>query len=166
MNSCDPNDAWIQFRTTLMDIIDKIAPVKEVRTKQHTEPWMTSDILDKIAVRDKLLHNYNLNKNNKGLYEEFCKTRNQVQRDIKQAKSTYLESQLDSNMLNSKKLWRNLKSLGYNKKTPSKGNIVLRIANKICFNAIDICNHINQFFINIASNLVNALPCTQKKVYN
>ena len=77
---------------------------------------MTPDVLDKIAVCDKFLHNYNQHKNNKCLYEEFCKTRNQVQSDIKQAKSTYLESQLDNNMLNSKKLWRNLKSLGYNKK--------------------------------------------------
>ena len=98
-------------------------------------------------MRDKLLHNFKRNTTNKDLYQEFCKVRNQVQSDIKQAKPSYIESQINNNIENPKKLWRNLKSLGYSTKTPAKRDIVLRISNKICFSAVDICNHINQFFI-------------------
>ena len=83
--STDPNESWLNFRTILTDIIDKIAPIKHIRIKQQTEPWMTSDILDKIATRDELLNSYKRNTNNKDLYKQFCKIRNNVQREIKEA---------------------------------------------------------------------------------
>ena len=38
-----------------MDVMDKIAPVKEVRVKQRTEPWMSSEILHMISERDAAL---------------------------------------------------------------------------------------------------------------
>jgi hypothetical protein len=36
-----------------MYILDKIAPLKEVRLKQKSEPWMNNDILECIEARDK-----------------------------------------------------------------------------------------------------------------
>ena len=156
--SSDPNLAWSHFREIFTHILDNLVPFKSVRIRQKTEQWMTKEILDKINIRDKLLRNFKRHPSNKDVYSKFCQVRNEIQRDVKNAKANYLESQLTSNANNSKKLWQNLKSLGYNNKAPRKTNIVLRIANKICFSALDICNHINSFFFNIASKLVKALP--------
>ena len=163
--SSDPDTAWSHFREIFTQVLDELVPFKSVRIKQSTEKWMTHEILDKIHLRDKLIRRYQRNKSNQGLYKQYCKLRNEIQRDVKKAKSNYLESQLESNAKDPKKLWTNLKSLGYSKKTSSKANIVLRIANSICFNALDICNHINSFFINIASNLVKALP-SPRNIYS
>lgn len=45
-NNC-VNDAWLNFKSSLTHIIDRVAPHKTVRIKQSTQPWMTSEILDK-----------------------------------------------------------------------------------------------------------------------
>lgn len=36
---------WDTFKSMFLRIIDTLAPVKQIRTKQRTEPWITSDIL-------------------------------------------------------------------------------------------------------------------------
>ena len=41
-----------------MSILDDIAPTKEIKTKQKTEPWITSEILDQIRERDSFLYLY------------------------------------------------------------------------------------------------------------
>ena len=66
-------------------ILDKVAPVKEIRLKQRTEPWMNSDILHDIRERDQLLYKFNKDRSKKDLYVAYKKLRNKIQRDIKKA---------------------------------------------------------------------------------
>ena len=137
---------------------------KKLRIKQRTEPWMTSEILQKIAARDGLL--YLMRENDDGnLKENFKKLRNEIQREVKIAKSSFMEQELEQNINKPKKLWQNLQSLGYSNKTKSRTNIVLRISDKLCYDTLEICNHINDFFTNIASNLVKKLP-TASGIYS
>ena len=91
----DVNMAWCRFKETLISILDKVAPIKEVRLKQRTEPWMNSKILNDIRERENLLHNFNKNLSEKDLFKGYKKSktkqnktkkkkhRNEIQRDIK-----------------------------------------------------------------------------------
>ena len=88
----------------------------------------------------------------------YNKIRNEIQRDIRRAKAGYLRNSFDKNMGKPKKLWQQLKNLGYSNKCKVNTNIVLRIASKICYDTHEICNYINTFFTTIASNLVNKQP--------
>ena len=45
------NTAWSNFTLILNTVLDKVAPIRTVRIKQRTEPWMTSNILDMIRTR-------------------------------------------------------------------------------------------------------------------
>ena len=36
------NIAWGKFKSTLLSVLDKVAPYKEVRVRQKTKPWMSS----------------------------------------------------------------------------------------------------------------------------
>ena len=38
------NNSWLAFKDIFMTVLNSIAPVKEVRLKQRTEPWMSSEI--------------------------------------------------------------------------------------------------------------------------
>jgi len=50
---CDNfNEAWEIFKHVFVSVIDNIAPVKQLRIKQRTEPWMDSYILQAIKDRD------------------------------------------------------------------------------------------------------------------
>ena len=40
--------------TALQDIVNEIAPMKDIRVKGNSKPWFDSDIMEAIRVRDKL----------------------------------------------------------------------------------------------------------------
>ena len=52
------------FRTVFVNIIDSIAPLKETRLKQRSEPWIDDNILTNIQNRDQLLSEFKKHKNN------------------------------------------------------------------------------------------------------
>ena len=49
-------------------------------------------------------------------YTEYCKVINKVQRDVKQAKSSYFEEKIEENKNSPKRLWQQFKTLGYKRK--------------------------------------------------
>ena len=61
-NACNINTAWSAFREILISILDSVAPVKEIRLKQRTEPWITSEILGLIKQRDNCLYQFKKSK--------------------------------------------------------------------------------------------------------
>ena len=75
-NSVD--EAWVFFRGKFMDVIDKIAPVKEVRVKQRTEPWMSSEILHMISERDAALRRFRRS-GDESQYKQYIHVRNKIQ---------------------------------------------------------------------------------------
>ena len=163
-NCSDVNDAWYKFKSIFLKILDEVAPIKHVRIKTRTEPWIDSVILELIWKRDKLLYESNKDKHNKELRKEFNLIRNKVQREIRIAKTNYFKDKIEENKGNSKGLWRQLKSIGYSSKPKKNCKIVLDINNKSCFDPKTIVEHMNSYFLNIPSNLVSLLP-TPSKIY-
>ena len=154
----DVDRAWSMFCTVFMNTLDSVAPLREVRIKQRSEPWMTSEILDDIRERDSLLAKFNKNKHMSEYYKEYCKLRNKVQREIRSAKQQYILHKIEANKNDSKKLWKNLKELGYQNKTKDSTNMVLDIDGKKCFENKEVANHFNKFFTGVAAKLAGELP--------
>ena len=100
------NQAWNVLKTTFFKILDEIAPIKEIRLKSRTEPWMDNDILEDIRTRDKLMYGFKKDRTNGELYTQYCKMRNKVERDIKKAKILYFSTKIEEHK-------NKLKSLGY-----------------------------------------------------
>ena len=50
--------AWEHFKSSFMSAIDNIAPMKEVRIKQRTQPRITNEILQCLKDRDKTFRVY------------------------------------------------------------------------------------------------------------
>ena len=157
-NCININEAWNNFRTIFIKILDEVAPIKQVRINTRTEPWMTSTILELIRERDKALFNSNKNRKNKELRKQFNSLRNKVQREIRSAKANYFKNKIEENKGNSKNLWKQLKTIGYREKSKNNSKIVMDIDNSPSFEPKNIADHINKYFLNIASNLVNMLP--------
>ena len=155
------NEAWENFKIIVLKVIDNIAPVKQIRLKQRTEPWLTAEILELIKIRDMFLYKFRKEKNS-DFYKQFCFYRNKVQKEVKTAKSDFLSNKIEENKNNPKKLWEQIKSLGYINKSKSSPNIVLNIDNENCYEDKKIANHFNIFFTTVASVLVQKLPpCSQ-----
>ena len=114
------NDAWDSFKTMFLEVIDNIAPVKEIRVKGRTEPWMTSDILEMIYERDQILTLANKNKSIIELRKHFNVVRNKVSDKIREAKANYFSDKVEEHKNNPKLLWKQFKSLGYSSKNKEK----------------------------------------------
>ena len=154
--------AWQSFRDIFMSVLDSIAPIKEIRLKNRTEPWMTSDILEDIKQRDFYLYRFKKNRAQED-YKLFCKLRNKVQRNIRTAKSEYLSNKIEENKNEPKNLWQQLKNLGYKNSKKDSSNVVLTINDENCHDSKTVSDYFNQFFTNIASTLVQKLPFSKKK---
>lgn len=146
------------FNCIMLSVIDSVAPVKEVRVKSNTEPWIDSSILEAIATRDSLLHKYLSNKSNLSMLSEYRKARNKVQELVKKAKSNYVSDKIEEDRNNPKNLWTHLKNLGHSNKNKGNSQIILEVDNEICYDSLTVGNHINNFFTGIASKLVDSLP--------
>ena len=48
------NTAYSDFISKLMTVIDKIAPIKEIRVKGNLKPWFDCNISERIDIRDRL----------------------------------------------------------------------------------------------------------------
>lgn len=114
-NSETVDEAWNNFKEILVKVLDLVAPIKEIRIKQRTEAWINSDILEGLKERDELLAEYKKDKDNDEKYKKFCKARNKIQQEIKKTKSEYISNKIQENKGNSKKLWQQLKNLGYSR---------------------------------------------------
>ena len=152
-------DAWNCFKNIFLSVIDNLAPVKEIRIKQRTEPWITLDILTSISERDKAFSVYKKNSSSAN-YEIFKNLRNKTQTLIYKAKQKYITTTIEDNKNDSKTLWKYLREIGMPSKrcNNTSSNIVLKISDDIVFDKLKIANHFNTYFTSIASDLVSKLP--------
>ena len=118
-------EAYNYFVGILEGIINRLAPMRQVRVKQRTEQWMTGDIISGIKRRDFLFGQYKRDRTNLDVYGEYCRVRNRVQRDVKLAKQTYFKGVIERSEGDSGKLWRGLKSSGFASRGKSGAKIVL-----------------------------------------
>ena len=52
LNCTSVEKAWSLFKLAFLSVVDKLAPMKEVRVRTRAEPWVTTDILKAIRLRN------------------------------------------------------------------------------------------------------------------
>ena len=52
------NDAYSNFIQNLMEVIDKVASVKNKRLRGNSQEWFDSEISEKLIIQDKLFKKY------------------------------------------------------------------------------------------------------------
>ena len=155
-SSC--GEAWLSFKNTFLELLDKIAPIKVMPLKHGTDPWMTGEVLHLIHERNHALKKFKVTKCNTW-YDKYVQLRNQVQIKKTQAKSNYYVNKVEENKNYPRKLWQTLKSLGTSSKSKSKSqNIGLKIDSNITFDKSKVSETFNSYFSTIASSLLNKLP--------
>ena len=167
------DEAWHLFKHNFTSILDKIAPLKTTRIKTHSEPWMNSDILTAMKTRDDkcselLKCKLNLNKQPNsdlqtqlGILQTQRNTlRNTVTTMIRSAKKTFINEKTEENRNNPRELWKLLNNqLSYGHKPKTKtSNINIKSEQTLITDKQDVANHLNSFFTNMATTLVNKLP--------
>ena len=157
-NCTDVNQAWSDLQDVFTSTLNMFAPRKQVRIKQRTEIWMNKDILSLIRERNVAYKNLKKNAKDETLSKKYRALRNLVQREVRKAKLEHLQTQIEENKQDSRRLWQNLKNLGLKNKKSKEQETVISVGGQLCHDKMTIANEFNSYFTNVAANLVNKLP--------
>ena len=157
------NDAYSNFIQKLMEVIDKVAPVKSKRIKRNSQEWFDSEISEKLIIRDKLFKKYKKTRLHvdKEIYK---RARYSVQNLIAKKKKEFFENKLKECIGKPKDLWKAIKSLGLPNK--SGGCIVGALAENqiVKHDTKSILKTFKSFYSNLVGDLLATLPMSP--IYN
>ena len=153
----DINAAYSHFLQLITSVIDKLAPLKEIRVRNNTQEWMDEEVLEGIRIRDKLLSKFKKTKTHTD-HVNFRKARNRVLSLIRKKKKNCVIGKLNENIGKPKALWKSLKSLGLPSKQDKPSKICLKTDGEHRFDDKINSNVFKEFFSNLAKELVKKLP--------
>ena len=115
----------------ISDIIDNVAPIKEIRIKNNTQDWFDIEIAETIKTREKYLkkiEKWDLQID----YNFYIEAKYDTQKLIKQKKTEFFNTKLAENIGKPKELWKSLKTLGLTSiKNPLTKKICLKTKDNI-----------------------------------
>ena len=137
----------------VLDVVDRHAPLRSVRVKSMKKPlWLSDEILTAIKERNRLKK-----KLEKGRIQRmsFNAYRNKVVRLIEKAKKEAVINEIDNSKLNSRVLWKPLKSI-----FPTKAKQMSRInsltKDGTSYSTPEVRSNVfNEHFISIADNIID-----------
>ena len=142
------SDEMLSTREALvLDVVNRHAPLKSVRVKSIKKPsWLLDEILTAIKGRDRLKKELE-----KGRIQRMSikSARNKVVRLIEKAKKEAVINEIDNSKLNSRVLWKTLKSIFPTKaKQMSRINCLTKDGTSYSYPE-EISNVFNEHFISI-----------------
>ena len=159
------NSAYKHFVDKIMEVIEKLAPIKEIRIKGASKPWFDGEVVERITVRDKLKIKFSKSKLQID-HDNFKNAQKQASQIIKRKKLEYIKNELRDNIAKPSKLWKTLKSIGLPKKGKNEAKVCLADNNEMFFEPKDVSRIFKNFYENLAQSLVDKLPAAPNKFNN
>ena len=160
----DPNEAYNKYISQYMDIFNKNFPIKTIKmTRKYAkkEPWVTKGITIS-SVRKSKLYKLKMKKRdepNKQKYLEYCKIYKKV---VRNAKVNYYTTKLHEYKYNMKETWKLLNKALLRTKQGDKLPNAFEINNNMTSNTKEIVEGFNNFFTNIAGQICDNIPTSQR----
>ena len=154
---------YTNLTTALQDIVNEIAPMKDIRVKGNSKPWFDSNIMEAIRIRDKLKERLLGTKLHVD-HERFKEQRNSLQQKIKNKKRNFVRNQLQKITEKPKELWKVLKNFDLRSKAAPISKMCLKENRFTQFDDKHKANNFKNFYSKLASDLVEKLP-TAKNIF-
>ena len=103
-------DKWNCLLEIMRECIDKMCPLKMFKIKQEKEPWISNQLIELIKDKDHALKKAK-NKKDPMLWTEAKRLRNSCTKRLREARAEYIKDNLENNMGNQKKFWKNIQNV-------------------------------------------------------
>ena len=136
-----------------LSIVDKHAPLRRMRVRVRSSPWITSEL-------KKRMHNRNILKikamKSKDPFDwmQFKKQRNLVNNEIRLAKQSYNQNSFNEYKVNSRKTWQTINELT-SRKSGKESITSLKVHGVLITNPTMLSNEFNNHFATIISKLAS-----------
>jgi hypothetical protein len=155
----DVNILYTKFHEKFIKIIDNNAPYKTLsgkETKQQTKPWITKAILKSLITKNKYYKKF-VKSQDDFWYHRYKYYRDMINSLIRKSKKTYYKKFFNNNENDAKKLWSQVNSIINKNNCKKKCEIYLNDNGKIITEQKKVANTFNEYFINVAQNLVKKM---------
>ena len=146
------------FLSSVNGLVDRHVPIATLTKKQRNKkPWITSEILKQMQIRDSYLSKY-LNCKS----EESRNFRNLVVGLCRRSKAKYFDDYFDQNAKNTRKIWKGVKEIVSLKSSSTSKPISLRIDDIETSNPEIVANSFNSYFSSVADKIRSKIPESNK----
>ena len=149
--SSDANLLVQQFSDAFSEVIEKHAPLRQIRVSEKYCPWINSDLKNLIRTRDRLKRSAVKHKS-QHLMNSYKQYRNQANALNKKLKKQYFSDKINKNKGNMKDSWQTINQL-LNKRSQSTNIVSLKESNQTIFDKQRISNKMNEYFCSIGERL-------------
>ena len=150
-SSLDPTELWDYMRDIIEKHLNIMCPIKFIRVRLDSPPWITQEIVEAINDRNRLFKLARTDNSNEKITNARMQ-RNRVNILINNSKSAYIKETLDNNKDNPKRFWRILNDSllkGNNKPT----HVVFNKDNEDFTNTEESCDYMNCYLTDIGRKL-------------
>ena len=147
----DVDDSYWAYETLVREIVDEHAPQKQKYPKKEAPHFMNSELRRAIYKKKMLFHKFNRYKG-KTNWENYRKQRNYVTKLRKQSIKLYFYERCSGGP-KSKDFWPTIKPFLSSKAAKNSSDIILTENDCLLSDQTEVCNIINDFYINIAQEI-------------
>ena len=150
------------FQQLFIEIIDKHAPVIKISNKelkQQQKPWITKDILQLIYQKNKCYKKF-IETQDQFYYQRYKFFRDTSNSALRKSKHEYFNQFFKEAKYDCKKYWTKINSLINKPKNIKYDNFFLQHKGKTVSDQKEIANIFNEYYINVAQNLVSKMGNT------
>ena len=144
---------WNAMLDILYNCINVMCPIKTFRIKQEKEQWITPALLELIKDKDSAMRRAK-KRNDPELWKKAKRLRNNCTKRLRKAKEDFIKENLNNNVGNSKKFWKNIQEVIPNSNSKNRNSFELFDSEKnVMIDHNNTANYINEFFTGIGPKL-------------
>ena len=162
----DINIIYKYFHDQLVHIINFHAPYIELSRKQSLwarKPWIDRKLQKLIEEKNKLYRKYIAKNKDVFWFNRYKTIKKSCERLIQESKKKHFAAYFTENLNNSKKVWQGINDILRNKNRKENSEIYLDEKGSIITDQKIVSNKFNQFYTNVARNLLKDLGETPTK---
>jgi len=168
LNNINADDDYKKFVNIFNDIYDECVPLRKCsgnRKKEPKLPWITKGLLKSINNKNKLYKQY-LSKPNPDRLQKFKTYRNKLHTLIRKSKRKYFFNKFERVKNDMKQTWKIINNIiGRSKNRSFECKFKTNDGN-IITNPQHICNHFNDFFVNVGPELASKIHHSGKDYFD
>ena len=158
--SCDPdvNKLWELMYNIIVSHADCHSPVVKMCVNETCPYWYTRELIEEINQKNVLYRRAKSSKLDED-WVAFRKQKNLVKGLIFTSKDSYINEQIDTNVNDSRKIWRNIYQLsGLGKNRTAPGLTEVKDENGLIVKDQVAADYMNNFYISAGQNLTQNFP--------
>ena len=154
-----PSEMWTIWKTFYLDILNKHAPVTNIKIKGNNLPYITSKVRRMIRQRDYLRNKAN-ETGSKYLRQAFLNIRDRVYQELRYLRNSYYSGKIDEHKNDPNQTWKILKpALGRSNKSAVIEQIIFN--DQVLYEKQDIAEACNQYFASVGNKLTDQIQPRQ-----